>query len=199
MELRVKSDFDSKTNAFSCYSCSFPSAMLEQTALRLPYKPVSLAPLPHPAPISPSHSTAQGPPHHEHSGRASRRDNHSRTEGGAPKRKGGVRHRYCSLAQFSNMTQKKRERKRKMELALQPSLPASLCWRQRDGGSSLMGKRVGGRGSSSLLQKPQPSLKAPPVCLDPALAHRLPLPKQRKLGCSPISHPILPTHSSQQT
>lgn len=36
----------------------------------------------------------------------------------------------------------------RMEVALQPSLLASLCWRQRDEGSAMIGKRVGGRGSS---------------------------------------------------
>ena len=55
-----------------------------------------------------------------------------------------------------------------MELALQPSLLASLCWRQKDGGSAMMAERVGGRGrskSSLLLQKPQLSLKAPSCVL----------------------------------
>lgn len=51
-----------------------------------------------------------------------------------------------------------------MKLALQPSLLPSLCWRQKDGGSAMMGEKVGGRESSEsslLLQKPQLSLKAP--------------------------------------
>lgn len=107
------------------------------------------------------------PPHHEHSGGASGRDNHSRMEGGAPKREGGVRHRYCSPKQLSTITKRERER-RKMELALQPSLLASLCWWQKDGGSAMMAERVGGRGSSKsslLLQKPQLSLKAPSCVL----------------------------------
>lgn len=56
---------------------------------------------------------------------------------------GGVRHRYCSAVQLSTVTENRR-----MELALQPSLLTSLCWRKRDGGSAMMGKRVGGRGSS---------------------------------------------------
>lgn len=109
------------------------------------------------------------------------------TEGwkqGSPKREGGVRHRYYRPKQPSTITQRERrgerEKRRKMELALQPSLLASLCWRQKDGGSAMMGKKVGGRGCSSsslLLPKLLLSLRAPScalgACPGPTCSHCL--------------------------
>lgn len=155
----------------------------------------SLTSLPHLAPIS--------PPHHEHSGGASGRDNHSRMEGGAPKREGGVRHRYCSPKQLSTITKREREREKENGTG-SPALPSCFPLLAAEGWRFSHDGRESGRKGK---QQEQPAIaeasaqpQSPLLCAwGPSLAHLLPLPKQRRLGCSPSTHPILPKHSLQQT
>lgn len=76
-----------------------------------------------------------------------------------------------------------------MELVLSspPFLPPSA----RDGGSAMMGRRVGGRGSSLeqlAVAEASAQPQSPLLCArGPSLAYLLPLPKQRRLGCAPRS------------
>lgn len=120
---------------------------------------------------------------------------------GAPKREGGVRHRYCSPKKLSTMTKRERENENETgSLALPSSFPLLEAEGRR---FSHDGKESGRKGE----QREQPAIaeasaqpQSPLLCIwGLLLAHLLPLPKQRRPGCSPSTHPILPKHSSQQT
>ena len=117
----------------------------------------SLASLPHLAPIS--------PPHHEHSGGASGRDNHSRMGGGALKREGGVRHRYCTI------TKREREREGKWNWLSSPPflLPSAggrrmevQPWWQREWAEG------GAARAACYCRSLSSASKPPPVCLGPS-------------------------------
>lgn len=85
-----------------------------------------------------------------------------------------------------------------------PALPSSFPLLEAEGWRfSHDGRESGWKGE----QREQPAIaeasaqpQSPLLCIwGLSLAHLLPLPKQRRPGCSPSTHPILPKHSSQQT